>query len=95
MGATLQRDRRQVAQAIARDQLAMLAEAQRTIAADLLGACRHANEEGLSWRKIAAALGMDHVTIFEQVRAGSPVSVVQPFRTPKSHSSELPRGDAP
>jgi hypothetical protein len=80
--------RMEIAKALALDQLSALAAMQRTIADDMLGAARHANEVGVSWRKIGRELGMPYETVFRQVKAGSPVSVVRPHQRPKAASGE-------
>jgi DNA-binding transcriptional regulator LsrR (DeoR family) len=76
------RTRDEVARAVARDQLAGLASLQREIACDLRDAARYAHEKGLSWREIGETLGMVRETVFRQVQAGSPVSVVRPVQSP-------------
>jgi hypothetical protein len=73
-----------VRRAVAADQLVALAALQRTVADDLRDAAAHAHAVGLSWREIAETLGMVRETVFRQVQAGSPVSVVRPYQSSKS-----------
>jgi hypothetical protein len=69
---------------IAADLLTANANMQRALADDLRDCVEYARRSGLSWRAIAETLGLTRTTLFGQMKAGSPISVVRGYQTPKS-----------
>jgi hypothetical protein len=67
--------------------LIQLAAAQRASAVMLAVAVADASDAGLTWKAIAEALGISKATAFRQHKAGSPVSVLRPFQTPRGGSA--------
>jgi DNA invertase Pin-like site-specific DNA recombinase len=67
--------------------LAELAAAQRATARMLAAAVAEASDAGMPWKAIAEALGISKATAFRQHKAGSPVSVLRPFQTPRGGSA--------
>ena len=57
-----------------------LAGAQRYNAQQLLKAVRQARSSGVSWRGIAADLGISYASALRQEQAGSPIVVVRPYQ---------------
>jgi hypothetical protein len=78
-----------VRRAIAAGQLIANASMQRELAASMRDCIGYARRAGLSWRDIGRLLGMDHCSVFRQMQAGSPVSVVRAFQTPNRSSGAL------
>ena len=71
--------------------LAELAAAQRATAGLLAAAVTDASAAGLSWQAIGEALGIPKTTAFRQHKAGSPVSVLRPYQSPRAGPQKAAR----
>lgn len=58
--------------------LAVLAKTQIRAACEIRAIVTRLRESGATWRSIAATLGMNYQTLWEQYHAGGPIVVVRP-----------------